>query len=134
MKKLVIAAVIALFGALTVVAPSRPVIAQSANNVTGDWIVQITGDQFLVGSIHLTQVGNTVVGSAVPGNKEGVLQINGTIDGTKLSAKWRAPKGAVGWMTLNFNPSFNAFSGEWGYGGRSPNGSIVSKQFTATAF
>ncbi len=133
MKHLIIALGLSMLGIITPITSA----AQSASpNVTGDWVVQITGDEFIAGTLHLTQVGNTIVGSADAKGAQGsgVLQINGTMEGNKLSGKWRAPKGATGWITLSFQPKFRAFSGEWGYGGRKANGSIVSKKFIATAF
>jgi len=132
MKHLIIALGLSMLGIISPITSA----AQTSPNITGDWVVQMTGDDFVAGTIHLTQVGNTVVGSADAKGAQGggVLQINGTLDGNKLSGKWRAPKGATGWITLNFQPKFRAFSGEWGYGGRKPNGSIVSKKFIATAF
>lgn len=132
MKHVIIALGLSLLGIIAPITSG----AQTTPNVTGDWVVQVTGDEFIAGTLHLTQVGDTVVGSADAKGAQGsgVLQIHGTLSGNKLSAKWRGPKGNVGWLTLNFQPSFRAFSGEWGYGGRKPNGSIVSKKFIATAF
>ena len=132
MKHLIIALGLSMLGIITPITSA----AQTTPNVTGDWVVQVTGDDFVAGTLHLTQVGNTVVGSADAKGAQGsgVLQINGTLEGTKMSGKWRAPKGATGWITLHFQPALRAFSGEWGYGGRKPNGSIVSKKFVATAF
>jgi hypothetical protein len=114
--------------------PASPAANASATNITGDWVTEITGDQLLVGNLHFTQVGDTVVGSAEAGKGTGVLQISGTLQGTKLSGKWRGPKGNTGWITFNFNPSLSGFSGQWGYGGREPNGTIVSRKFTSTPF
>jgi hypothetical protein len=132
MKHLIIALGLSMLGIITPITS----VAQATPNITGDWVIQATGDQLLSGTLHLTQVGDTVVGSADAKGPQGsgVLQINGTLQGNKLSGKWRSPKGNVGWITLNFQPSFHAFSGEWGYGGRKPNGMIVSKKFVATAF
>jgi hypothetical protein len=132
MKSTLLALCIATFG--LVGTPSVISAQATATNVTGDWVTQITGDQLLVGKLHLTQVGDTVVGSAEPAKGSGVLQISGPLQGTQLSGKWRGPKGNVGWITLNFNPSFTAFSGQWGYGGRKPNGTIVSRKFLKTSF
>lgn len=132
MKHLIIALGLSMLG---IIAPITSA-AQATPNVTGDWVVQVTGDSFIAGTLHLTQVGDTVVGSADAKGAQGsgVLQLHGTLAGNKLSAQWRSPKGNTGWMTLNFQPSFRAFSGEWGYGGRKPNGAIVSRKFIATAF
>jgi len=138
MKRLFFALALAVFAATGIGATTMPSAAQATmggmQNVTGDWAVQITGDQLLVGTLHLTQVGNTVVGSAEAGGNSGVLQIDGTLSGQTLSAKFRGPKGNTGWLTLNFNAKGTAFSGEWGYNGRKPNGKIVSRKFISTAF
>jgi hypothetical protein len=115
------------------VAPAL-VHAQTAPNVTGDWVIQITGDQLVAGTLHLTQVGDTIVGSAESGKGKGVLQISGTLKGSQVSGTWRAPSGSTGWITLNFTPSMRAFSGQWGYGGRKANGTIVSRKFVSTPF
>lgn len=132
MKHLIIALGLSMLGIITPITAA----AQATPNITGDWVVQVTGDEFVAGTLHLTQVGDTVVGSADAKGAQGsgVLQINGTLSGNKLSGKWRSPKGNTGWITLNFQPRFRAFSGEWGFGGRKPNGSIVSRKFIATAF
>ena len=132
MKHLFIALGLSMLGIITPVTT----IAQAGPNITGDWVVQVTGDQFMAGTLHFSQVGDTVVGSTEASGKsgKGVLQLHGTLKGNQLSADWRSPTGSVGWMTLNFQPSFRSFSGQWGYGGRKANGSIVSKKFVATAF
>lgn len=130
-------AIIALaFSVISLVAPGAVSAQGVSPNITGDWVVQITGDQLLVGTLHFTQVGDTVVGSAEGSTKSGngVLQISGTLNAPQLSGKWRSPKGEVGWITLNFQPGFKAFSGQWGYSGRKPNGTIVSRKFVATPF
>jgi hypothetical protein len=136
MKQLLLALWIAFFGVATIT--SETVLAQAtAPNVTGDWVVQISGDELFSGTLHFTQVGTTVIGSAEAGkalNGGGVMQVSGTLSGHQLTGNWRAPKGETGWVTLNFQPEFHAFSGEWGYGGRKANGKIVSKKFTATKF
>lgn len=108
----------------------------AASNVTGDWAVQMTGDRFVQGRIHLSQVGNTVIGSAVaPSNpSSGILQMSGTFAGNTLSGTWRSPKGETGWLTFVFTRERNAFSGDWGYGGRKPNGHIVARKIVATSF
>lgn len=119
-------------------APAVPALAQAestaaSQNVTGDWKVQITGHQFIVGNLHLSQVGDTVVGSGVAPSGKGVLQINGQLSGSKISGKWRGPTGETGWITLNFQ-TMSAFSGQWGYGGRESMGSIVAQKIRSTAF
>lgn len=110
--------------------------AQTATmNVTGDWAVQMTGNDFAAGTIHLSQVGDTVVGSALASkNEQGVLQFSGKLEGNKLSGKWRSPKGETGWLTFNFTDTHAAFNGDWGYGGRGPSGHIVSRKVRNTAF
>jgi hypothetical protein len=133
MKHTLLALCIATFGLV-----STPSVisaqATATHNITGDWVTQITGDQLFVGTLHLTQVEDTVVGSAEVAKGHGVLQLSGTLTGAQLSGKWRGPKGNTGWITFNFNPTFTAFSGQWGYGGRKPNGTIVSRKFLKTAF
>ena len=81
----------------------------------------------------MTQVGDTVIGSAET-SKGGIGQISGKLEDGKISGKWRAPKGATGWITLNFDSGLTTFSGDWGYGGRNPNGDVVAKKILSTAF
>jgi hypothetical protein len=134
MKRVLLAVALAVFGLTATLGVSSTAIAQAPAGpaITGDWVIQVTGEKLLVGTLHLTRVGDTVIGtSSVQG---GVLQINGTLKGNVCSAKWRGPKGGTGWMTITFTPSFTSFQGDWGYGGRKPSGQFVSKQLTQTAF
>ncbi len=144
MKRAFLAIAIAFFGLAVSVASGTPVSAQTpaataaaaaapAPGITGDWAVQATGDQLIVGMVHLTRVGDTIVGSSKTPDGS-ILQINGTMKDNVLSAKWRGPKGNVGWMTLTFNDGMSGFNGNWGYGGRNPNGSIVGRQIAQTEF
>ena len=103
-------------------------------NLTGDYVVQATGAKLIVGTLHLTQVGNTVIGSADAAKGGGVLQINGTLQGDKISGNWRGPTGETGWITFNFNSTGTSFNGAYGYGGRSSNGQIVARKIRTTAF
>lgn len=136
MKHVLLAAAIAVFGITSFAGALAPAVAQQMGiqNVTGDWALEVTGDRFLTGTLHLTQVGNTIIGSAEPASGQGVLQINGTLSGQTWSAKWRGPSGATGWLTAHFKNNGTAFSGEWGYNGRKANGQFVSKKFVATSF
>ncbi|HEY2474549.1 MAG TPA: hypothetical protein VGI19_07070 [Candidatus Cybelea sp.] len=120
----VIGIAIVLFALLAV--PARNVTAQGMGtpSATGDWHVEVTGDVFLSGTAHMTQQAARVVGT-VPAKAGGTIQFNGTLTNDKLSGEWRSPKNETGWMTLFFTQSGNGFSGEWGYHGRSPNGSVV---------
>jgi len=133
MKRMLLAVAIAIFGAtLSLAAPATASAQAAGPAITGDWVIQVTGDKLFAGTLHLTRVGNTVIGtSSVQG---GVLQINGKLNGNVCDAKWRGPTGQTGWLTINFTPSFSSFHGEWGYGGRKANGSFVSKQLTQTPF
>jgi hypothetical protein len=126
---------IALTGSLITPAfAQEPAQAPAAGaNVTGDWRVQATGSQFILGNMHLAHVGDTLVGSAIAPSGKGVMQIHGTFAGSKVSGKWRGPTGEVGWITLNFQGN-STFNGEWGYGGRPPSGNIVAHKIRATAF
>jgi hypothetical protein len=136
MKHALLAVAIAVFGLAGVGGSLVPAAAQQSGmqNVTGDWVLEVTGDRFLTGTLHLTQVGNTIIGSAEPASGQGVLQVNGTLAGQTWSAKWRGPTGATGWLTAHFNNKGTSFSGEGGYNGRPDNGRFVSKKFVATAF
>jgi hypothetical protein len=132
LKRLLLALGLALF------ALAAPVAAQQmsgSHSVTGDWKIQATGDSFIAGNLHLSQVGNTVVGSAEAASSKGtgVLQMSGTLNGSTVSGKWRAPTGNVGWITLHLH-GMSSFNGEWGYGGRSANGTIVAQKIRTTAF
>ncbi|HEV7178266.1 MAG TPA: hypothetical protein VGN11_00230 [Candidatus Baltobacteraceae bacterium] len=135
MKRIFMTVAIAVLGLVLSFSAHSPVSAATtsgAAGITGDWVVQATGDKLIAGTLHLTRVGDTIVGTSKAG--EGVLQINGEMKGNVLSAKWRGPKGNVGWMTLTFTSSMTGFQGSWGYGGRKPNGSIVGRQLAQTPF
>lgn len=129
MKRIILACALAVFACMNFA------LAQTsdATNVTGDWALQVSGDKLLIGTMHLTQVGDTVVGSAET-SKGGIGQISGKLENGQISGKWRAPKGETGWITLNFTPSLTSFNGNWGYGGRKPNGAIVAKKIASTEF
>ena len=129
MKQLILATTMALLACAGVA------VAQTndSSNVTGDWALQVSGDKLLVGTLHLTQVGDTVIGSAETA-RGGVGQISGKLEDGKISGKWRAPKGATGWITMNFDSGLTGFNGNWGYGGRNPNGVIVAKKIESTDF
>lgn len=108
--------------------------AAPTQNVTGDWKIHVTGGKnFIVGDLHLSQVGSTLVGSGVAPGAAGVVQISGQLSGAKVSGKWRGPTGEVGWITLNFHGD-SAFNGEWGYGGRGPAGDIVAQKIRSSSF
>lgn len=129
MKRALLSCCIALFACMGFAG------AQTGNptNLTGDWALQASGDRLLVGTLHLTQVGDTVIGSAETASG-GVGQLSGTLENGKISGKWRAPKGATGWITLNFDSTLTSFNGSWGYGGRNANGVIVAKKIASTDF
>lgn len=128
MKRLILACALALISNGLALAQTN-----DPSNVTGDWALQVSGDKLLVGTMHLTQVGETVIGSAETA-RGGIGQISGTLENGKISGKWRDPKGETGWITLNFDSTLNNFNGNWGYGGRNPNGAIVAKKIESTDF
>jgi hypothetical protein len=130
MKRILLACYIVVF------ACTGLAIAQTNNpssNLTGDWALQVSGDKLLVGTMHLTQVGDTVIGSAETA-RGGVGQISGKLEDGKISGKWRNPKGETGWITLTFDSGLEGFNGDWGYGGRKTNGAIVAKKIRSTEF
>lgn len=129
MKRFVLACFFAIFASMG----SSLAQSNGQSNVTGDWALQVTGDRMLVGTMHLTQVGDTVIGSAETA-RGGVGQLTGTLQDGKISGKWRDPKGDTGWITLNFDSTYSGFNGDWGYGGRNPNGAIVAKKVRSTEF
>lgn len=132
---LALSAMLFSFAAVYHPVPTFAQMSESTANVTGDWAVQMTGIDFAAGTLHLSQVGDTVVGSALASkNESGVLQFSGKLQGNKMSGNWRGPKGETGWLTFNFSPEHRAFNGEWGYGGRPPSGHIVSRKIRTTAF
>ena len=111
-------------------APLGAIDAQmmGTRSLSGNWHVQATGDVFHKGTLHLTQQGSTIVGSAPM--SAGAAQINGTLANDKMSGTWRAPNHETGWLTLNFASNGRGFNGEWGYHGHKPNGSIVGTRAT----
>lgn len=102
-------------------------------NVTGDWTVQVTGDNFVTGKLHFTHVGDTLVGNGEAANGKGIVQFTGHFKGSQVDGTWRGPTGETGWITLTFQ-SDSSMSGEWGYHGAKPNGHIVAQKLVATNF
>ena len=100
-------------------------------NLTGDYNITATGDKMLNGKMHLRQSQYVVVGDIVTpdGSK---VQVDGKLNNQTLSGKWRGPTGEVGWLTLNFLTSTRSFNGEYGYGGRKPNGEIAGRRLTVS--
>lgn len=94
------------------------------SNATGSYRIQVTGDVFISGTARLTQQGTRIVGTA-PAQNGGTIQISGELTNNKLSGTWRSPKNETGWLTLWFTQNGRGLNGEWGYHGRSPNGSVV---------
>jgi hypothetical protein len=97
--------------------------------ITGDYKAQVTGDVFLTGTVHLTQQGTRIVGSA-PAKGGGTLQFSGTLQNEKLSGTWRSPSNETGWLTFFFTQNGKGFDGEWGFHGAPPNGSVVGTRST----
>lgn len=118
---------------------TTPASAQDASantalkNVTGDWTVQVTGDNFVTGKLHFTQVGDTLVGNGLAPDGKGIVQLTGHFKGGQVSGTFRGPTGETGWITLNFQND-TSMSGEWGYHGAQPNGHIVAQKLVATNF
>ena len=100
-------------------------------NLTGDYNITATGDKMLNGTMHLRQSQYVVVGDIVTANGSKV-QVDGKLANQTLSGKWRGPTGEVGWLTLNFLTTGRSFNGEYGYGGRKPNGEIAGRRLTAS--
>ena len=48
MKHLIVALGLSMLG---IIAPIT--VAAQATNVTGDWVVQVTGDEFIAGTLHI---------------------------------------------------------------------------------
>jgi hypothetical protein len=129
MKRIFLACCIAVFACMGFAAAQT----DEQSNITGDWALQVSGDKLLVGTLHLTQVGDTVIGSAETA-RGGVGQISGKLENGMISGKWRDPKGETGWITLNFYSGLSSFNGNWGYGGRNPNAAIVARRIRSTEF
>jgi hypothetical protein len=108
---------------LSLVALSTSANAQSSD-LTGDWQVTSTGDQFKSGTVHLQQSGSAIVGSYT-GDGAGA-HVSGKLTNHVMSGTWKGANGnESGWVTIFFRESGNGFNGEWGYHGRPPNGLLV---------
>jgi hypothetical protein len=120
-------------GAASIAAPraSQAQLVTGVLNLTGDYNITATGDSMLNGKMHLRQSQYTVVGylDTADGSR---VQVNGKLNNQTLSGKWRGPTGEVGWLTMNFLTTGRSFNGEYGYGGRKPNGEIAGRRLTAT--
>jgi hypothetical protein len=101
--------------------------AQSQKMINGSWKITSTGEQFHQGILNLQEQGGTVIGTYK--GAMGITQLTGgKMSGNKLSANWRSPKGATGWLTFNFNDAYTSFNGEMGYNGRKATQTIIGRK------
>lgn len=119
--------IVALAAALAVASGRVPATAQTAQTQTrdfnGSWNVTATGPHFRNGVYELKQVNQTVIGSNLYGGQmNGTMKPTGIVEGT-----WRGPTGETGWFNLQMGPDGKSFSGEYGYGGRKPEGKLIGR-------
>jgi hypothetical protein len=116
---------LALAGGFAVAGLLVAVGVASPPNISGTWVVEQSGANGVSTSqIVLTQSGKGIIGKSA---KTGT-GFSGTFDtDSKIDGKWNGPSGA-GWFTIYVSPNGHSFNGEWGYNGRSPNGSFVGNE------
>jgi hypothetical protein len=120
---------------LGLVSIGAPLVAQAQqmqtapSSANGTWDVSATGTHFRSGTYQIQQVNQTVVGTnAAGGQMHGTMKTTGLVEGT-----WRGPSGETGWFNMHITPDGKSFSGQYGYGGRKPEGSLVGHRTTSTS-
>jgi hypothetical protein len=120
-RRLFVLALTSLIGIATAAVPATAQMQAAPNTVTGTWKVSATGAHFQNGSYTLQQVNQNIIGkNSSGGQMQGKLTDPSTVQGT-----WRGPTGETGWFTMHLTPAGKSFSGEYGYGGRKPTGTLI---------
>jgi hypothetical protein len=125
--------VLALLLGLTTV--GAPLVAQAQQQMqaapastNGTWDVSATGPHFRSGTYKIQQVNQTIIGTnSAGGQMHGTMKSSGVVQGT-----WRGPTGETGWFNMHLTPDGKSFSGQYGYGGRKPEGSLVGHRTTTS--
>lgn len=111
--------------ALAVAALSAVAALAVPPNITGTWTVQQSGvNGTTTSTLTLSQSGSGIVGQ---NPKTGTGFTGEFVNDKQINGKWHGPGGA-GWLTVYVSPNGHSFNGEWGYGGRSPNGTFVGNK------
>jgi hypothetical protein len=127
-RRLFVLALTSLIGIATAVVPAAAQTQPAANSVTGTWKVSATGAHFQNGSYALQQVNQNIIGKSPSGGQmQGKLTNPSTVQGT-----WRGPTGETGWLTMHLTADGQSFSGEYGYGGRKPTGTLIGHKMKST--
>lgn len=101
---------------------------QAGPSLAGDWSVSATGAKFRSGTYTLQQVNQQVIGKNPEGGQmQGTMKDPSTVEGT-----WRGPTGEQGWFNMHVAADGNSFSGQYGYGGRKPTGTLIGKRGAAS--
>ena len=116
---------LSLIGAVAIAAFSTAAALAAPPDLTGQWIVQQSGQNGTSQStVSLSQSGMGVVGN----NASNGNGFTGTfVTDSKMNGKWHGPGGA-GWLTVYTSPNGHSFNGTWGYNGRPANGSFVANK------
>jgi hypothetical protein len=110
-----------LFGIATASVPAIAQMQAGSHSVNGTWNVSATGPKFRSGTYSIQQVNQTVIGTNPGGGQmHGTMKDPSTVEGT-----WRGPTGETGWFNMHLTPDGKSFSGQYGYGGRKPSGSLI---------
>jgi hypothetical protein len=120
-RRFLVLGLMTLLGIATAVVPATAQTQTAANNVAGTWNVSATGAHFQKGKYSLQQVNQNIIGkNAAGGQMQGTLKDPSTVQGT-----WRGPTGETGWFNMHLTPDGKSFSGQYGYGGRKPTGTLI---------
>ncbi|HTJ25081.1 MAG TPA: hypothetical protein VMA36_02855 [Candidatus Limnocylindria bacterium] len=99
---------------------------QTVTSANGTWDVSATGPHFRSGSYQIQQVNQTVIGTNTSGGQmHGTMKSVNYVEGT-----WKGPSGETGWFNMHITPDGKSFSGQYGYGGRKPEGSLIGHRTT----
>jgi hypothetical protein len=98
-------------------------------SANGTWEVSATGPSFRSGTYKIQQVNEMVIGTNPAGGQmHGTMKSTGLVQGT-----WRGPSGETGWFNMHLTPDGKRFSGQYGYNGRKPEGSIIGELSPTTS-
>jgi hypothetical protein len=111
-------------GIATAIVPATAQTQSMGHNVAGTWKVSATGAHFQNGSYAIQQVNQNIIGkNSAGGQLQGTMKDPSTVQGT-----WRGPSGETGWFNMHLTPDGKSFSGQYGYGGRKPTGTLIGQK------
>lgn len=128
-KRLFVTALASLLGIAATIGPGAAQMQTASHTVAGVWNVSATGAHFQQGKYRVQQVNQTIIGkNGAGGQMQGTMKNPGLVEGT-----WRGPTGETGWFNMHVTPDGKSFSGEYGYGGRKPTGTLIGHKMSHAA-